>query len=179
MRIIGGNLKSRKAFKNKNFNARPTTDFAKEGIFNILNNYFFFDKIRVLDLFSGTGSISFEFASRSCKQIELVEIDYKNYRLINEAIKHLGIQGIKAFKFDSFKYLDNCKPGYDIIFADPPYDLMNIEKIPEKVFSRKLLNKDGWLIVEHSKKTNFQNHSNFKEERVYGNVHFSIFLNFL
>ncbi len=177
MRIISGKFKSRQALKNKSFNARPTTDFAKEGIFDILNNYFFFDKARVLDLFSGTGSISLEFISRGCRQVELVEIDYKNIRLIKEALKLLGVEEITLINGNAFKYLDNCKPGYDIIFADPPYDLENLELIAEKIFSRNLLNTDGWFILEHSKFNNFEKHPNFKEERKYGNVHFSIFLN--
>lgn len=175
MRIISGNLKGRRVAQHHNFNARPTTDFARSSLFNILNNYFYFDKLRVLDLFAGTGSISIEFASRGCTNIELVENDFKNFKLISESLKEFSLGGIKVFKVDAFKYLDGCKPGYDIIFADPPYDLEGIDVIPDKVFSRQLLNDEGWFIFEHSKQYHFQQHPNFKEERKYGAVHFSIF----
>jgi 16S rRNA (guanine966-N2)-methyltransferase len=175
LRIISGDFKGRRVLGNKRFNARPTTDFARESMFNILNNYFYFEKLRVLDLFSGTGSISMEFASRGCSQIELVELDGKNFKLIDDAVKQLSMSQIKMIKGDAFKYLDTCIPGYDIIFADPPYDLKGIEQLPEKIFSRNLLTDDGWFILEHSKYYNFHEQVNFKEERKYGAVHFSIF----
>lgn len=158
------------------FNARPTTDFARESLFNILNNYFFFDQIRVLDLFSGTGSISFEFISRGCKKVELVETDSKNFKLICGAVKELNMENLKPVKCDAFWYLEKCVPGYDIIFADPPFDLKGIEDLPKKVFERNLLKEEGWFILEHSKNYNFKEYSNFKEERNYGAVHFSIFM---
>lgn len=175
MRIIGGKYKGR-SFASKDYNARPTTDFARESLFNILNNYFFFEQVKVLDLFSGTGAISFEFASRGCEAIELVENDYKNYSLICDEIKNLGIKNIRPCKADVFKYLNNSKAKYDIIFADPPYEMKNIEILPDLVFSNSLLNTDGWFVLEHSKNYHFKEHSHFKEERKYGAVHFSIFI---
>jgi 16S rRNA (guanine966-N2)-methyltransferase len=175
LRIISGEFKSRRVLGNKKFNARPTTDFARESLFNILDNYVYFEDIRVLDLFSGTGSISMEFASRGCKLIELVELDSKNFKFIGDAVKELNMSQIRMVRGDAFKYLDTCTPAYDIIFADPPYDLKGIEVLPEKVFSRNLLNEKGWFILEHSKYYHFQEHANFKEERKYGAVHFSIF----
>lgn len=175
MRIISGELKGRHIAESKGFKGRPTTDFAKESLFNYLNNYYFFDKIKVLDLFSGTGSISFEFASRGCKQIELIENDFKNYKLIVDSINELNIKTIRPIKTDVFKFLDNCYPGYDVIFADPPYELKGIEVIPDKVMERELLNENGMFVMEHSKQYHFQHHKSFKEERKYGAVHFSVF----
>jgi 16S rRNA (guanine966-N2)-methyltransferase len=176
LRIISGKYKGRK-LPHRVFNARPTTDFAKESLFNILNNYFYFDKVKVLDLFSGTGSIGLEFVSRGSSNVEMIEIDQKNFKIIEEAIKTLGISDAKLIRSDALKYLNFCKPGYDIIFADPPYEMDGILVIPDIVFERKLLNNEGWFILEHSGKFKFSNHFCFKEERVYGNVHFSIFLN--
>lgn len=175
MRIISGKYKGRRILENKKFNARPTTDFAKESLFNILNNYFFFDQIKVLDLFAGTGSIGFEFASRGCSSIDMIEIDFKNFKLISEAIKILDLNVIRLKKGDAFRFIDTCKSGYDVIFADPPYDMKGIENIPEKIFLRNLLTENGWLILEHSKFYHFKNNKYFREERVYGNIHFSIF----
>ena len=108
MRIISGQFKGRSVNSYKTFNARPTTDFARESLFNILNNYFYFDQIKVLDLFSGTGSISIEFASRGCTQIELVESDFKNFQFINEAMQELGLKFIRTMKGDAFKYIATC-----------------------------------------------------------------------
>jgi 16S rRNA (guanine966-N2)-methyltransferase len=175
LRIIGGKYKGR-PFASKDYNARPTTDFARESLFNILNNYFFFEQVKVLDLFSGTGGISLEFASRGCDAIELVENDYKNYSLICDELKNLGIKNIKPIKADAFKFLNSCKSKYDIIFADPPYDMKNIETLPDLVFNKLLLNPEGWFVLEHSKYFHFKEHSHFKEERKYGAVHFSIFI---
>jgi 16S rRNA (guanine966-N2)-methyltransferase len=175
LRIIGGKYKGR-SFASKNYNARPTIDFARESLFNILHNYFYFEEIKVLDLFSGTGGISFEFASRGCGAIELVEIDTKNYNLICSEQKNLGIKSIKPFRADAFKYLKNNKVKYDIIFADPPYDVKSIESLPDIIFENKMLNPDGWFVLEHSKYFHFQEHTHFKEERKYGAVHFSIFI---
>jgi 16S rRNA (guanine966-N2)-methyltransferase len=176
VRIISGKYKSRKLYPNKVFNARPTTDFAKESLFNILNNYFYFEKVKVLDLFSGTGSIGIEFASRGSTNVEMVESDQKNFKFIEDAIRTLGIKDAKLIRSDALKYLEFCKPGYDIIFADPPYTMEGIPEIIDVIFKRSLLNKEGWFILEHSGTLNFKNHPNFHEERKYGNVHFSIFI---
>jgi 16S rRNA (guanine(966)-N(2))-methyltransferase RsmD len=131
----------------------------------------------VLDLFSGTGSISIEFASRGSQQVDLVESDHKNFLLINKAIQQLGLNKIRTIKGDAFKFIDTCKGKYDVIFADPPYDLEGIDKLPETIFNKNLLLSEGWFIFEHSKKYNFKNHPNFHDERHYGAVHFSIFVN--
>lgn len=176
MRIISGKLRGVR-LGNYDFNARPTTDFARESLFNILNNYFDFEQIKVLDLFAGTGSISFEFASRGSTYIVLVESDLKNFKYIHEIINKHNFTSIKPVKSDVFRYLQHSNIGtFDIIFADPPYDMNGIDKIPDLIFEKNLLNPEGWLILEHSKKYKFNHHPRFREMRNYGAVHFSFFI---
>lgn len=175
MRIVSGKFRGRH-FNMQAINARPTTDFAKESLFNILNNYFFFEKIKVLDLFSGTGSIGMEFISRGCLNVEMVENEAENLKNISGVIKALDIHEAKLIKADVFKFLERAKGNYDIIFADPPYEMESAGTLPDIIFSKNILNKEGWFILEHSKKSNFKNHPNFFDERSYGNVHFSIFV---
>jgi 16S rRNA (guanine(966)-N(2))-methyltransferase RsmD len=160
---------------NKSYNARPTTDYARGSLFNILNNYFFFENVKVLDLYAGTGAIGFEFASRGAKSVEMVEIDVKNYKFITESVAQLKANEVKPFRGDALVYLNRCMPGYDIIFADPPYVMEGTEKVHEIVFERNLLNPEGWLILEHDDKRDFKIYQHFRETRVYGKVHFSIF----
>ncbi len=159
----------------KNFKARPTTDFAKENLFNILNNNFDFSELSVLDLFSGTGSISYEFASRECISVISVESNFKHQAFIKKTIEEFGMGQIKSIKSDVFRYVKTCKDKFDIVFADPPYDLKEIESIPEFIFEHNILKDSGWLIIEHGDKTNFGRHPNFIELRKYGGVNFSIF----
>lgn len=175
MRIISGKYKGRMIHPPKNFSARPTTDFAKESLFNILNNNFDFEEIKALDLFSGTGSISFELASRGCLDITSIELSYNHFAFIKKTVSDLQLFQIKVLKADVFKYLKNCKETYNFIFADPPYELQNIESIADIVFEKNLLRNHGWLIIEHGFKTNFSDYPNFKEKRAYGSVNFSIF----
>ena len=159
----------------KNFKARPTTDFAKENLFNILNNNFDFSELKVLDLFSGTGSISYEFASREAISVVSVESNFRHHAYIKKTIQDLGLSQIKAIKSDVFRYIKSCKDTFDIVFADPPYDLKDIETIPDCVLEQEILSSKGWLIVEHGDKTNFSKHPAFIELRKYGGVNFSIF----
>ncbi|MFC2096457.1 16S rRNA (guanine(966)-N(2))-methyltransferase RsmD [Bacteroidota bacterium] len=175
MRIVSGKYKGRLVKPPKNFKARPTTDFAKENLFNILNNNFDFTELHILDLFSGTGSISYEFASRECLSVTSIESNFKHQVFIKKTIDELGLQNIKTIKSDAFRFVKSCKDKFDIIFADPPYDLKEIESIPEFIFSQQILNPEGWLIVEHGNKTNFGRQKGFKELRKYGGVNFSIF----
>lgn len=177
MRIISGQYKGKHINPGKNFTARPTTDIAKEGLFNIITNYFDYTDVKVLDLFSGTGSISYEFASRGCMDITSIELNFKNYAFIKKTINELGFNQITSFRADAFKFLKMSNISYDIIFADPPYDLDGIGELPDLVFSKKLLNDEGWFILEHSEKYNFAKHPNFSELRKYSQVHFSIFEN--
>lgn len=175
MRIVSGIYKSRKINPPANLPVRPTTDMAKEALFNILNNNFYFDEITVLDLFSGTGNISYEFASRGCENITAVDINSKCVNFTEEVIQKLDIKGFQTVRADVFLYLKKHKSKFDIIFADPPYDLEEYQKIPEIVFENELLNPNGWLIIEHPISVNFSRHEHFKEIRKYGKVHFSIF----
>lgn len=175
MRIVSGEHKGRVFSPPKNFKARPTTDIAKEGLFNIINNYFDFEEIAVLDLFSGTGSISFEFASRGCESIHLVEMNIAHFQFIRKVQHVLNFTQIVPIRHDAYKFLKTCKISFDIIFADPPYEFKGIEQIPELVLKNKLLNKEGWLIVEHSKRIDLSELDGYWQTRNYGNVHFSFF----
>ncbi len=176
MRIISGKLKGRRFSPPKNFKARPTTDFAKENLFNVLNNIIPFDGLKVLDLFGGTGSISLEFASRGARDVTCIEYNFNHYRFIKKTIDDFELNKIiKVIKGDSFKHIEKTKDKYDLIFADPPYDLINSETIPDLVLSNKLLNSDGLLIFEHSGIITFNNHPNFVENREYGKVNFTFF----
>jgi 16S rRNA (guanine(966)-N(2))-methyltransferase RsmD len=178
MRIVSGEFKGRRFSPPKNLKARPTTDIAKEGLFNILNNTIDFEEISVLDMFSGTGSISFEFASRGCRNVTSLEINAVNYAFIQKIIKELGVADvINSFKYDSFKFAESTKAKFDLIFADPPYDHKELENIPGLVFRKGLLNPDGLLILEHPKEKDFKNHPYFFENRKYGHVNFSFFKN--
>jgi len=175
MRIIGGKFKGR-VLRGRVTEARPTTDFAKESLFNILNNYYNFDEINVLDLFAGTGGISIEFASRGCHQIDLVEWNNHNYQYICDILKQLNLNTVHPIKADVFKFLQACTKQYDIIFADPPYEMEKVTEIPDLIFSRQLIKANGMFILEHSKNIDFQSHSKFWQHRKYGAVHFSFFL---
>ena len=177
MRIISGQYKGRIIKPLKNLTARPTTDIAKESLFNIMNNYFDFTEVKVLDLFSGTGSISFEFASRGSMSITSVELDFKLYAYIKKTIAEFKFFQINAFRADAFKFIQMSNQKYDIIFADPPYDSENIDTIPNLIFEKNMIKEDGWLVLEHSNRFNFAEHKNFRELRKYGKVHFSIFEN--
>ncbi len=175
MRIVSGTYKGRLIKPPKNFKARPTTDFAKENLFNILNNNFDFTEIDALDLFSGTGSISYEFASRGCRSIISIESNFKHQIFIKKTIEELGFTNIKSIKSDAFRYVKSCYEKFDIVFADPPYDLKSINDIPDFIFEQNILKINGWLILEHGDKTSFSRHARFKEIRKYGGVNFSIF----
>jgi 16S rRNA (guanine966-N2)-methyltransferase len=175
LRIVGGTYKGRKIEVLKGFDSRPTTDFAKVALFNILANHINFELIKVLDLFCGTGSISFEFASRGCTEIDLVDINSRSIHFIKDTADKWGIQGLHAVRIDVFRFIQVCKKQYNLIFADPPYKLKYIHEIPDRVFDNHLLLPAGWLIIEHSRSDNFSTHSKFFDERKYGNVHFSFF----
>lgn len=175
MRIISGEYKGKRLSPPKNLPVRPTTDFAKEGLFNVLQNRLYFEDISVLDLFAGTGNISLEFASRGCKSVKSVDLNFKCVDFIKKTAKSLNFEQLLAYKSNVFKFLTSNKESFDLVFADPPYDLEEIESIPNFVFENNKLKEDGILIVEHSKSTDFSNHERFTETRKYGNVNFSFF----
>ncbi len=174
MRIIGGTHKGRAILPPKGLPVRPTTDFAKEALFNILANQINFENLNMLDLFSGTGHISLEFASRGCTEIISVDKNFKCVGFLKATAKDLGFN-INTIKGDVFDFLKNCGSTFDLIFADPPYDLPEIPLIHQLVFEKKLLKQNGLLIIEHGAKTNLADLQNFTQIRKYGNVNFSFF----
>lgn len=159
------------------FKARPTTDFAREGLFNILANTWDFEDLAVLDLFAGTGSIGFEFASRGAGRVDMVEKESRTSGFLRRTVSKLSADKVRVINSDAFKFIGYCSSRYDIIFADPPYDLDFIPDIPDRVFKAGLLESEGWLILEHGRANSFHSHPNFQDLRKYGNVHFSIFSN--
>ena len=176
MRIISGKYKGRRINAPKKLPVRPTTDMAKEALFNILNNLYYFDDISVLDLFAGTGNISYEFASRGTNNITSVDGDYGCIKFINETANDFEMS-INTIKSDVFKYLESAQNKSTIIFADPPYDfsLDLFSKIPELVFHNQLLEDSGLLIVEHSKHTDLSELPKFSYSKSYGGNMFSFF----
>lgn len=175
MRIVGGKYKSRIFKPSKKFKARPTTDIAKEGLFNILENRYEFATKNVLDLFSGTGSMGYEFLSRGCEKATLVENNYNHYRFILDVIETLKIENVTVFKADVFKFVKKTPDQFNIIFADPPFDLPRFKEVPDAILEADILAQDGLFILEHPKEYSFTAHQNFKELRKYGKVCFSFF----
>ena len=177
MRIITGKYKGRHFDIPRTFKARPTTDFAKENIFNVLVQYIDFEGAQALDLFSGTGSISLELLSRGCSQVVSVELDRDHHRFIQECVKKLGATNMIPIRGDVFRYLKSCKQQYDFIFADPPYALKELAQIPDLIFDKQLLKDDGIFVFEHGKDHDFSQHPHFIEHRQYGSVNFTLFSN--
>ncbi len=177
MRIITGKYKGRHFDIPRSFKARPTTDFAKENIFNVLNAYIDFEDTTALDLFSGTGSISLELLSRGCKLVISVEADRDHHRFILDCSQKLSIPNsqFSIIRGDVFRFLKSCKQQFDFIFADPPYALKELPTIPGLIFEKGLLKPDGILVFEHGKDHDFSGDPHFVEHRSYGSVNFSIF----
>jgi 16S rRNA (guanine966-N2)-methyltransferase len=176
MRIISGKYKGRRISPPKNLPVRPTTDMSKEALFNVLNNHFNFSELKVLELFAGTGSISYEFASRGCTPILCVDGDMGCVNFIKKTAKEFDFD-ITALKSDVLKFLEKHTGNYDIIFADPPYGMeqKEFEKIIELIFENELLDEEGMLVVEHSKYTNLDQMANFSFQKSYGGSVFSFF----
>ncbi len=176
MRIISGKHKGRQLIAPKNLPVRPTKDMAKEGLFNILNNRYYFPDLKVLDLFAGTGNISFEFASRGVEDIVSVDLDKGCINYISKISKELDM-GITTFKNNVFTFLEKNNDRFDIIFADPFYsmELSDFEKIPALVFENNMLLEDGVLVVEHAKQTSLEHLPHFDNFRKYGSSVFSFF----
>ena len=175
MRIIGGEFRGRRIVPPADFKARPTTDFAREGLFNILSNRVNFEEARVLDLFSGTGSISFEFSSRGTLEVHLIEKDMRHINGIKRIIKEVGFENIKVIHIDVKAFLRACTVKYDVVFADPPYDLKWLREIPDMVMGSGVVKEDGFFVLEHPRGISFSNHKLFFEHRNYGGVNFSFF----
>jgi 16S rRNA (guanine(966)-N(2))-methyltransferase RsmD len=178
MRIIGGEHGGRK------FNppsrmpyTRPTTDIAKEGLFNILQHNLDFEELKTLDLFGGTGNISYELASRGAKEMTIVEKDVSMYEFIKKTASEFSIENLKAVKMDAFKFIDQCAEKFDFIFAGPPYALGNIDELPKLIFEKQLLNSKAWFVLEHTPRNSFKTFPFYKTERNYGTTVFTIFMN--
>jgi len=177
MRIISGTYKGRRISAPSNITARPTTDFAKEGLFNLLNNRIDFEDIDVLDLFAGTGGIGIEFVSRGCNSAISIEQNERHCAFIRKVCEDLKIKNLSLMKTDVFRFINSCHSKFDLIFADPPYELEELKEIPDIIFKNQLLKEDGLFILEHSSKDSFVAHPNFDDHRNYGNVNFSFFIN--
>ena len=180
MRIITGKYKGRHFEIPRSFKARPTTDFAKENIFNVLNGYIDFEDATALDLFSGTGSITLELLSRGCSQVISIELGREHHRIIHESlnklIKDKGQEStVIPIRGDVFRFIKSCKQQFDFIFADPPYALKELPTIPDLIFEKNLLKEDGIFVFEHGKDYDFSQHPHFVEHRSYGSVNFSLF----
>lgn len=175
MRIVSGKFRGRHFNPPKNITARPTTDFAKESLFNLLVNRMNIEGIDVLDLFAGTGSISFEFVSRGAREVVAVEKAHTQQNFIIQTSKQLGIENLTVVRSDVFKYLSTCHIMFDFVFADPPYALDALPTLPDLIFSQQILKEGGWFVLEHSANNDFKSHPQFVEQRQYGSVNFSFF----
>jgi 16S rRNA (guanine966-N2)-methyltransferase len=178
MRIIGGEHGGRKINPpSKMPYTRPTTDIAKEGLFNVIQHNLDIEALKTLDLFGGTGSISYELASRGARDLTIVEKDTAMYEFVKKTREALSIENLKTVKMDVFRYIQQCTETFDLIFAGPPYALTNIDDLPKLVFEKKLLNENGWFVLEHTPRNDYKTFPYFKMEKNYGTTIFSIFVN--
>ncbi|NOQ71963.1 MAG: methyltransferase domain-containing protein [Crocinitomix sp.] len=175
MRVINGKYKGKRFVPPKKFPSRPTTDMAKEALFNILESKVYFEKLDILDLFSGTGNISLEFLSRGVGKVVSVDSHFVSWRFQLKTAESLNDKNWQALKQDAFVYLEKTIQKFDIIFADPPYGFEDLDKIPAMVFEKNVLVDDGMLIVEHSSRTSMAGLPHYRQTRDYGGVSFSFF----
>lgn len=177
MRIIGGEHGGRRFNPPNNMPyTRPTTDIAKEGLFNVLQHKLDFEQLKTLDLFGGTGSISYELASRGVPDLTIVEKDTQMFEFIKKTTLALRIENLKAVKMDVFKFIDNCGDKFDFIFAGPPYALTTIDDLPRRIFEKQLLQKDGWFVLEHTPRNDYKSFPYYSSERNYGTTIFTVFI---
>ncbi len=175
MRIIKGSLQRRLIHPPAKLPVRPTTDLAKESLFNILENKLDFEGITALDLFSGTGNIAYELASRGCERVVAVESNFRCTRFIHETATKFTIENLIVIKANVFRYLKTNREAFDLVFADPPYDMEGFEAFAAQIIEKKILKPDGWLVIEHPKTVDFSSLTGYTETRRYGKVHFSFF----
>ncbi|MEI6576069.1 MAG: 16S rRNA (guanine(966)-N(2))-methyltransferase RsmD [Bacteroidota bacterium] len=175
MRIISGSHRGRRLVTPTNLPVRPTTDMAKEALFNILVNRIDFEVTRVLDLFAGTGNLTFEFASRGCPEVTAVELNFKCIEFIKKTTGVLDFHTIRVMRADAIQFIRHNRKNYELIFADPPYEMEGVDLIPGLIFENKLLSPNGLLILEHDEKVGFRQYPEFLETRNYGKVNFSFF----
>ena len=177
MRIIGGEHGGRRFNPPSNMPyTRPTTDIAKEGLFNVLQHKLDFEELKTLDLFGGTGSISYELASRGVPDLTIVEKDTQMFEFIKKTAQALRIENLKTVKMDVFKFMEGCADQFDFIFAGPPYALTTIDDLPRRIFERRLLRKDGWFVLEHTPRNDYKSFPFYSSERNYGTTIFTIFI---
>ena len=176
MRIVAGKYKSRRFDVPKSFKSRPTTDFAKENIFNVIANLISLEDAEALDLFSGTGSIAFELLSRGCKGVTIVEKEAMHYAFIKKVKAELKADNLTTLRGDAFKFIEQTSQSFDFIFADPPYALKNLAQVPELILSKGILKPEGVFVMEHPKEYDFSTLPYFSQRRVYGSVNFSVFV---
>ena len=175
MRIISGIFRGKQIRPPGNFKARPTTDFAKENLFNILIHQYDFEEMDVLDLFSGTGSIAYEFASRGARSVLAIEMAPMHFKFIQDTCRDIQLDQVSVIRADVFRYLKKPIQSFDIIFADPPFDHKGLAELPDLIFSTALLNKQGIFILEHPGSHSFTAHPYFQQHRKYGGVNFTFF----
>jgi 16S rRNA (guanine966-N2)-methyltransferase len=175
MRIISGSLKGRQIHPSKGFSSRPTTDFAKEALFNLLDHKLDLYGLDVLDLFAGTGSISYEFVSRGANTVISVDQNEWSRRFINKTAKEFGIDNLRMLQFEAFRFIKKTPEKFDLVFADPPFDLRGLSTIPEKIFEADIIKENGLLIVEHGPENSFSEHPLCTETKQYGHVNFAFF----
>ncbi|MGM9837433.1 MAG: 16S rRNA (guanine(966)-N(2))-methyltransferase RsmD [Paludibacteraceae bacterium] len=175
MRIISGTYRGRRLVPPTNISARPTTDFAKESLFNLLANRIDIEGCDVLDLFAGTGSIGIECVSRGAREVTCVELAHTQQNFIISACRQLGINNLRLVRSDVFRFINAATLQYDLVFADPPYALTALPTLPDRIFEHQLLRTDGLFVLEHGKNYDFSTHTRFVQHRAYGNVHFSFF----
>jgi len=175
MRVITGKYKGKHFEVPRSFKARPTTDFAKENLFNVLRAYLDFEETRALDLFAGTGSITLELLSRGCREVMSVERDRQHYAFIQSMLRHLDDPAATAICGDALRFVSKGFKEFDFVFADPPYALRELLELPERVMNSKLLAPGGLFVLEHGKNNDFTDHPCFLEHRAYGSVNFSFF----
>ena len=175
MRIIRGRYQRRQIVAPTNLPVRPTTDMAKESLFNILENYLDFEETTALDLFAGTGNISYELVSRGCPKVTSVDIDFGCVKFIRETANKLNMKELVAVRSDVYRFLAKKGMKYDLIFADPPYDCQEYDQLVRLVFDNELLTDDGLFVLEHPKQVSFQEHPHFMDQRHYGKVNFTFF----
>ena len=177
MRIIGGEHGRRRISPPANMpHTRPTTDVAKEGLFNVISNNLDIEELKALDLFGGTGSISYELASRGANDLTIIEKDPKMYEFIKKTAGELKLENFKVLKLDVFKFIDQCADKFDFLFAGPPYALGNIDDLPKLIFEKQLLNSKGWFVLEHTPRNDYKKFPFYATERNYGTTIFSIFI---
>ena len=177
MRVITGKYKGRHFDVPRTFKARPTTDFAKENLFNVLRAYVDFEETRALDLFAGTGSITLELLSRGCPRVVAVEREASHHAFIQSVLRALDDRAGRVLRADALKFIPRCREQFDLVFADPPYALAELPELPDRVFGSALLADGGLFVLEHGKDHRFDGHPCFVEHRAYGSVNFSFVRN--